>query len=455
MLQHRQSKTSDESTHAVKRANIGTVSVSEEEEEEERSFYQATIVPVMEAETGYPSYTRYLEENKHKYWYLRSPNESAGYRNHSRNAEPRCAIIDLSMENLQEAKVSLRCASLTATQAFTALREPPSGVKVQVAVLSIPDKYLGLASEFASLFGLGLKLAPRFFDALHAQLKRHAEFEVASNARFRCKHVLASGTVVAIAHHFALAKHESPPVVLIAGPPKIHDMIDQGALWDILYDGQPAQDSVIADCPSGVDDPDSEGARYYARLLSCFMKKDEDCTRSSTDLLLECLLPLLQLDILRIRELCSLVRRDFVSLKAPKYKINGHNIGEFLNPTPSEDKTPDKLYRCRTILRSAIEQFEDEAEPLTDFVSSQIGENSTGRPAYVRIEKARDWVLKEACRLEAEIRDYLQVQSGQLALLESRKSIELSNHQIEEAKRGQHPNPSGKSALLTRRSQDL
>ncbi len=43
----------------------------------------------------------------------------------------------------------------------------------------------------------------------------------------------------------------------------------------------------------------------------------------------------------------------------------------------------------------------------------------------------------EASRLETEIRDFLQLQTGELALQESRKSIELSNSQIEEAKRGQ------------------
>ena len=71
------------------------------------------------------------------------------------------------------------------------------------------------------------------------------------------------------------------------------------------------------------------------------------------------------------------------------------------------------------------------------FVSSQIEEQSTKSSAFIEIENTRHLVLKEACRLEAEIRDYLQVQAGHLALLESRKSIELSNYQIQESKRSQ------------------
>ena len=98
---------------------------------------------------------------------------------------------------------------------------------------------MGLASDFASPLRLGLELAPGFFDAVHAQLQRNAKFQVLNNAHIRSKYLLASGTVVAIARHFTLASPDSPPVVLIAGPPNIHDLVDHIALADILYDGKP------------------------------------------------------------------------------------------------------------------------------------------------------------------------------------------------------------------------
>ena len=47
-----------------------------------------------------------------------------------------------------------------------------------------------------------------------------------------------------------------------------------------------------------------------------------------------------------------------------------------------------------------------------------------------------DALISEARRLEAEIRDYLQFEVGDLSLRESKKSIELSVSQIQEAKRG-------------------
>lgn len=390
----------------------------------------ATVALALKEKIGFPTYAAFLEKNH--YGYLRSVTESTHLRNCHQDLEPHCAIIDLSRE-----RVSLRCANLSALQTLSALCEPPQHVSVQVVLLSVPHKeYLGLATEFPSLLGLGLKLTPQFFGALTAQLEGYSNFEISSNAHFRCKYLLASGTVVAIARRFELAKPESPSIVLFAGPPRIHDLVDQSALYEMLYDAPTIHESVHEDRSPRGDDPDSEGAVYYARLLSYIMKQNQDCTHDCDDLLLASLIPLLKLDILRVQKLCSVVRDYFVKLKSPTYKNNGQELTDRLVPSPGDDETPERLYRYRTILRSVIEQFEDEAEPLKTFVSSQIGEHLMTSATFIQIEKDRHWVLKETCRLEAEIRDYLQVQAGHLALLESRKTIELSNYQIQEGERG-------------------
>lgn len=44
-------------------------------------------------------------------------------------------------------------------------------------------------------------------------------------------------------------------------------------------------------------------------------------------------------------------------------------------------------------------------------------------------------IHQEAGRLESQVRHYMQLQVGELALQESKKSIELSNQQIEEGRR--------------------
>lgn len=47
-------------------------------------------------------------------------------------------------------------------------------------------------------------------------------------------------------------------------------------------------------------------------------------------------------------------------------------------------------------------------------------------------------VLAEADSLGSQIRDAIQLEAGKAGLEESRKSIEMSNRQIEKAKRGEH-----------------
>lgn len=313
-MQPRQPHTSDRrisSSSLVESADVCTTSWAEISEP---SKYATTVALALKEKTGFPTYAAFLENNE--YGYLRSLNEPTYLRRHNQNREPHCAIIDLSKEKIPEAKVSLRCVNLSAVQTLSALSESPKDVSVRVVMLSVPHKdCLGLASEFPSVLGLGLKLTLRFFDALTAQLEKHADFEVSNNARFRCKYLLASGTVVAIARQSSLAKPESPFVVLIAGPPRVHDLVDQGALYEMLDESRPVHESVDKDRSPESHDPDSEGATCYARMLSFFVKKHESCAEKCDDLLLASLLPLLQLDVLRIRELCSVIRDYFVKLK--------------------------------------------------------------------------------------------------------------------------------------------
>ncbi|CAD6592077.1 MAG: hypothetical protein ASARMPRED_005971 [Alectoria sarmentosa] len=73
---------------------------------------------------------------------------------------------------------------------------------------------------------------------------------------------------------------------------------------------------------------------------------------------------------------------------------------------------------------------------LRRFILSQMPCDTNLDEPFIEIEDQLQQAHLEAHRLENEIRDYLQLQIGELALQESRKSIELSGSQIEEAKRG-------------------
>lgn len=69
---------------------------------------------------------------------------------------------------------------------------------------------------------------------------------------------------------------------------------------------------------------------------------------------------------------------------------------------------------------------------------SRFNGDSCGKPCYHdTAEEVKD-LVQEASRLEGQIRDYLQLRTGELALEESKKSIEVSNQQLQEGKRGQY-----------------
>ena len=100
-----------------------------------------------------------------------------------------------------------------------------------------------------------------------------------------------------------------------------------------------------------------------------------------------------------------------------------------------DDPDPEYLYRWRTQLRSSVEYFEDTKDALMSLLKCVCGPNLTEGILYPQIKEARISSLEEARLLEAEIRDYLQLEGSHWALKESKKSIELSNRQLDESKR--------------------
>ena len=81
-----------------------------------------------------------------------------------------------------------------------------------------------------------------------------------------------------------------------------------------------------------------------------------------------------------------------------------------------------------------MENSQDDSEQLVRYIIFQgVTELEKDFPI---VQKLYNSVHKSALRLDAEVRDYLELQSGRMALQESQKSILLSNLQIEEYKRG-------------------
>lgn len=71
-----------------------------------------------------------------------------------------------------------------------------------------------------------------------------------------------------------------------------------------------------------------------------------------------------------------------------------------------------------------------------ELTSSGFSSKLLEGPLYLDFLERRSGFVEEARRFESELRDYLQLEGSRLALEESKKSIELSNYQIQEGKRG-------------------
>ena len=84
-----------------------------------------------------------------------------------------------------------------------------------------------------------------------------------------------------------------------------------------------------------------------------------------------------------------------------------------------------------------VEDSEDGFNHLLRYIRSQRCADWLLSKSWLRVEDDLRATHEEARRFETQLRDYLQIKVGEWALQESKKSIELSNRQIEEGKRSQ------------------
>ena len=397
----------------------------------------------LEDTTGFDSYEAYLESFRRDPMYVgRSYTEILdGCFPDPIDVGPGVDIIDVSNEDLSRVGVRLRCEDLSASEISKALCHPPPNTRVQIVLWPI-DTYTRDIEDFLDVLGVGLLLDPCFFEALWCR-----EDETQISHQFRSKNILCMrsiGTSVFVAHSFVLAQDNPVPVVLIAGPmhevvktfnyypfhrkplpnKAIYDLVRAAPLYSLYdYNGKP------------------HFANTYIRALFALLKSDRDSVLSSSDTLSACIIPLFQIEI-------AICKGDLDNLRKLFHELKDSYLNAYGFTTRYRDRydrhregrlpggeTPEYLYCYRTKLRSWIVYLENQNGALTDLLSSLLGANVTKGLSYSRIKEESFSIAEEAGRLEAEIRDYLQLQGSRLALLESKKSIELSNNQIYEGKR--------------------
>lgn len=140
------------------------------------------------------------------------------------------------------------------------------------------------------------------------------------------------------------------------------------------------------------------------------------------------LIALLYLTVIKIRAFCESIRENCEKLQM---------FADFDWRIVKSDEISSGLSEDRLRLDGMLEEWEDGLNHLLRYIRSQTSADWLLSTSWLKVEELLRRTHQGAYRLEAQLCDYLHFQVGELALQESKKSIELSNRQIEEAKRGQ------------------
>ena len=383
----------------------------------------------LKAETGYASYLAYLNAYETSRPWLKDLKEKlhAISRYHFRPDHATCAVLDLSDGDDSRARLRLSCCTSSTSLILSALRQPSAAVAARIVFWEASS----IANQMLNALGLALKIRPRYFQTLLTRCRNREVLENLSG-KFRKERkttgdiIVIGQYVVTIARHYLPENHVAPPVILITG----HHL----DLWDKVRDvdevlpfkNPPLE--VLPNVTSGV----LKWMQEYAHVLGAGLQKGKESTRSDTDLMVQSLSSLLYLHMFETRESCGLARDEYLNCIATRNSLLEFSTGSW----HKRGKTSvERLYEVHLLLRRMIEQSEDGFDQLQKFIQSQQIELIGKVDSPGTIEEDLKRTLLETRRLETEIRNYLQLHAGQLAVRESRKSIELSNLQIEEGKR--------------------
>ena len=409
----------------------------------------------LKAETGYYSWFDYLGAFQEDYPYAKLVmdgfSEGWRYMDHSHQT---CALFNLQIGPSSNPNLDLQSSSASADTILSALRQPSPTAGIRIMLW---DAY-ALKKEMLDLLGPRLKVHPECFRflllrcALRGALRGDPEYAFPwrdlidgfDERDIAPEVVLLGQYLVTTARHPLSSNLDAPPAIMIFrldGPsqPKAGKMANNNLNNNLNRVSSSRELAPLAVSNSVETLP--QWMQEYVRLLKLDLQLKRERTSGITDLSVSSLTPLLQFYIFLFCEECDFIRTEYLHFTLPqnefRYKtafmrssLRRRGIGNI--------KPLAELYELRYALRRMVEHSEDLHifKQVRRFTHSQMPCDTPQDEPYIEIEDQLQQAHFEARRLETEIRDFLQLQTGELALQESRKSIELSSSQIEEAKRG-------------------
>lgn len=317
----------------------------------------------------------------------------------------------------------------TATKILEALRRPAPDVSLRVVLwwcseMTQDDGSIS-NSNIGEICGLGLKINPQFFKAMDERSNK-----IFYNARpmvhpflpsrsFEPTYTALGTQIFTVARNYLVHQADPPPILLIVGWD--NDSWDNKNLApaDINDEASTRMPTKIAsEIPDFPISTFSTRSLTYQNVLDDLLEQVNDPQISDNELLCLSIFPMIHLDTLHVLAKVRSLRRNAILSNATKHENH------------------DWLQSSRFTLRRHIEDSEGCLKNIVRFIKAHNGSVLLARGEYLRIEELWEDAIKEARLVETEARDILQLQTSQLSLEESKRSITLSNLQIEESRRG-------------------
>ena len=403
----------------------------------------------VKAETGFSSYQSYVKTLVQSGRYFISLQRFLGHT-HLRTNVGMISVFDIQKDGStvtslnaghSEAELSHlsqdfepKTVHKISTRILQTLRSSPEDIPARIVLWSMPREFHPHPSIIEAL-GLGLDIDPSFFETLFQMTLSHHMISPMRSNQF-----MIGDSVATVARDYRRDRHD-PTVLVVAGYFELHygfpidgEMLDKPYNWvleEVMNQEISGGTSLFSSAFDKVPQNDfvSVSSNYYLKLLSIYVDKNRNVDSEVDVTLMIAILPLLRLEILRLRGQCGVI--DSV-LKQVQYGVERPGRGL---PGRNEERY-SLLDRNRFWLRRRLEGLQESRDAFQSFARSQNAANWLGTKIWLNQDADIREALSMARSRELEARDFMQLQIGNLSISESRKSIQLSNQQMDEAKRG-------------------
>ena len=317
------------------------------------------------------------------------------------------------------------------TELITILRDPDSQTLLRVVLLNPKASTHNIVPpNLVDAIGLCLRIPVSFFEVYKERQKFPKQAPcVSSVASFGA----VGRTVFIMVHSYLPGRLKYPPVMLILGNP-IPEKSD--IYCSVLGLKLRTFSKSILRAPPVHDD--LVWPKSYDLLLQSHLARHDSEPQSFKVVLLYSLLPLLEISF-------ELLKDTYDRANEQIFFFFQHPSDDWFTVSKTEGKFARGVEQTRFQLRREIRRFEQCTSDFKRYFRNRLGVEHMKH--FLVIEEEGKACVADAYGLEAEVRDWLQLQAGSLALEESKKSIQLSNLQIEESKRGMKMNSRSYTAV--------